>query len=102
MFFKDWRNSTQVGPQEVYQQNSFNINGFNRPNRQAKLHNRMRSYNHRPGHMTMGQARPPGGFAGTIGETFSTLLNDNPNLPNAKIRVMNTTRLGPGWTTDII
>jgi hypothetical protein len=86
MFFNHWRNSTEVGPQEVYQQNSFNIPGFNRPNRQMKLR----------------QNRPPGGFAGTIGEPNATLLNDNPMLPGAKIRVMNTTRLGPGWTNQII
>ena len=75
---------TKVGPQGVYQENSFNISGFNRPNRQ----------------MSLGQARPPGGVR--IGESMHTLLSDNPNLPGAKIRVMNTTKLGPGWTMQII
>ena len=75
---------TKVGPQGVYQENSFNISGFNRPNRQ----------------MSLGQTRPPGGLR--IGEPNATLLSDNPTLPGAKIRVMNTTRLGPGWTTEVI
>ena len=75
---------TKVGPQGVYQENSFNISGFNSPNRQ----------------MSLGQARPPGGLR--IGETMHPLLDENPNLPGVKIRVMNTTRLGPGWTMEII
>ena len=77
-----------VGPQKVYQENSFGIDGFNRPNNQMKL----------------SQARPRGGLR--IGETFHTLLNENPSLPGAKIRVMqtitNATKLGPGWQMEIL
>ena len=49
----------RVGPQEVYQQNSYAISGFNRP-------------------MRLRQARPPGGLR--TGEPFATLLNENPGL----------------------
>jgi hypothetical protein len=72
---------SRVGPQEVYQQNSYAIPGFNRP-------------------MRLRQARPPGGLR--TGEPFATLLNENPGLPNARIRVYNNLKIGPGWQMEIV
>ena len=75
----------RVGPQEVYQQNSYGISGFNRPDR---------------AYMRLRQARPPGGLR--TGEPFATLLNENPALPNARIRVYNNLKIGPGWLMEIV
>ena len=71
------RRSTSAGTQKVYQIGSFDISGFNRPNRDNTFYG--------------GIARPVGGFA--IAEPrMNTLTGTGVGLlPNQTIRVRNTT-----------